>query len=400
MMTEIAEELITEPSQLAGCCAHLQATGRFGLDTEFVGEDNYHPQLCLVQIATADKLFLIDPFTVGPLESFWNIVADPANEVIVHAGREEVRLCHLWCGRAPGRLFDLQIAAGLIGLGYPLGHGVLVQQVLGIRLSKGETLTEWRHRPLTSSQIRYALDDVRYLLALWRHISERLAVLDRTSWAQEEFARLTMQATPEAPSLENDKWRRLRGTGTLDRRRLAMVRELFLWREQAAVQANRPPRTIVRDDLLIEIARRNPARERDLHVVRGLAHRHAPAILQAIERARALPIEECPQAAGREQDPLQLGLAVNILTAVLADFAVRNQLASSLLATNNDLKLLVRAHMQNRSAEGTLLTQGWRAAHVLPELQRVLTGRRSLRIGDLNSDAPFTYRDEPAGDES
>jgi ribonuclease D len=393
-MQDQMEQLIVEPAELAGCCAHLATCRHFGLDTEFVGEESYHPKLCLVQVATEEKLFLIDPFTVGPLDAFWKIVVDPVHQVIVHAGREEVRLCHLWCGQAPGNLFDLQIAAGLVGLNYPLGHGPLVSKVLKIQLSKGETLTEWRNRPLTRSQISYALDDVRYLLPIWEHLHGKLEKLGRIDWAKEEFSRLTLQATPEAPATETEKWRKLRGIGGLDRRRLAMVRELFHWREQAAAEANRPARTIVRDDLLIEIARRSPTKERDLHVVRGLARRHAPAILKALERARSLPMEACPPAIGRDQDPPQIALVANILNAVLADFSARNHLAPNLVATINDLRLMVRARLQDKPPpEESLLTQGWRAAHVLPELQAILEGRRGLRIADVKSETPFSFFD-------
>src|SRR5205823_8793536 len=146
----------------------------------------------------------------------------------VHAGREEVRLCHHWTGRTPGNLFDLQIAAGLVGMTYPLGHGNLVNQLLGVQLAKGETLTEWRTRPLTRAQIRYAFDDVRYLLPVWQRLSARLETLGRTEWAREEFARLTTSATPEEPGIisATERWRKLRGLGSLDRRRLAVIREL------------------------------------------------------------------------------------------------------------------------------------------------------------------------------
>src|SRR5207248_8959659 len=118
----------------------------------------------------------------------------------VHAGREEVRLCHHWTGRTPGNLFDLQIAAGLVGMTYPLGHGNLVNQLLGVQLAKGETLTEWRSRPLTRSQIRYAFDDVRYLLPLGERLSGELAALQRLDWAREEFARLTTNVVPDDPA--------------------------------------------------------------------------------------------------------------------------------------------------------------------------------------------------------
>src|SRR5438874_1177844 len=148
-MADIVEQIVSRPDELPEVCAHLAAKCRFGLDTEFVGENTYHPHLCLVQVATAERVILIDPLTVGPLDAFWKLVVDPANEVIVHAGREEVRLCRRWTGQTPGNLIDLQLAAGLAGLTYPLGHGALVNQVLRVQLEKGETLTEWANRPLT-----------------------------------------------------------------------------------------------------------------------------------------------------------------------------------------------------------------------------------------------------------
>jgi ribonuclease D len=386
----VREEIVTHAEDVAACCAELAKCGYFGFDTEFVGEDTYHPSLCLVQVATPDCLYLIDPLTAGPLDAFWQLVVDPARVVIVHAGREEVRLCRLWTGYTPGNLFDLQLAAGLAGLAYPLGHGTLVHQVLGVQMAKGETLTEWRHRPLTSGQIRYAFDDVRYLLPLWQRLSARLEEWGRTDWAREEFARLAITAAPDEPA--TDKWRKLRGLGALDRRRLAIVRALYNWREETAARTNRPTRAIVRDDLIIEIARRNPMRERDLQVVRGLPRRDLDAIIQIVAEARALPIEDCPVVCGREQDPPQMALVCNVLSAVLGDVCARRGLAANLVANNNDVKLLVRARLAEQAPPSeSLLTTGWRGAHILPDLLAVLDGRRSLRIADVTADAPFDY---------
>src|SRR5205823_8461976 len=206
----------------------------------------YHPKICLIQLATAETLYLVDPFAFTDLElrPLWDLLIDAARLVVVHAGREEVRLCHRAIGRTPGNLFDLQIAAGLVGMVYPIGHGTLVGEVLHERLAKGETLTEWRTRPLTRAQIRYAFDDVRFLLPLWRKLNKRLVDLGRSDWASEDFARLRTQSTPEEPGQPSvsDKWRKLRGAGSLDRRRLAVLREMFLWREEEATRANRPPR--------------------------------------------------------------------------------------------------------------------------------------------------------------
>lgn len=392
MTVEPEEILITAAEELVACRTHLAGCPRIGLDIEFVGEDHYHPKLCLVQVATPDKLYVIDPFTVGPLEGFWKELVDPAHQVIVHAGREEVRLCRRASGQAPGNLFDLQIAAGLVGLGYPIGHGPLVGQLLGVHLSKVETLTEWRNRPLTASQIRYALDDVRYLLDLEAQLSQRLTSLKRMSWATEEFARFIAEVAVDGPALESEKWRKLKGIGSLDRRRLAIVRELYAWRDEEAARLNRPPRTVVRDDLLIEIARRNPTKDRDLHVVRGLAKRHAGDIVAAVERARALPLEQCPRPAERDRDPPQVALVVAVLNAVLQDFAVRRQLSASLVASSSDVKELVRACMASgQLPEDSIWHKGWRAEFVLPELMGVVEGRRAIRVADLNCDAPFAF---------
>jgi ribonuclease D len=395
--SKLAEHIVTDPAELAIVVEKLAECRRFGLDTEFVGEKNYHPQLCLVQIATEDALYLLDPLTVGSLDAFWHIVVSPRSEVIVHAGREEARLCYLACGKMPTNIVDLQLAAGLAGLAYPLGHGALVKEVLGVALAKGETLTEWATRPLTKSQIHYAFDDVRYLLPVWNKLSARLDKLGRHEWAKEEFARLVAGAKPHAPDdpAAPEKWRKLRGVGSLDRRRLAIVRELFTWRETAAAKHNRPPRTVIRDDLLLEIARRGPTKERDLHVVRGLPRRDLDAVIEAVQRGRDVPLEECPVPAERDLDPPQVAMVTSILMAVLGDVCAKQQLASNLVAATQDVKLVVRTRLQDgKLPPDSLLSHGWRKQHVLPELLAVLEGRRAIRVADVTADGPLEY-DEP-----
>ena len=388
-MAAIAEEIIDSAEGLVRCCAYLATEPTIGMDTEFVGEETYHPNLCLVQVATPDRLILIDPFAAGPLDEFWKLLLDPARVVVVHAGREEVRLCRQGIGRVPANLFDLQIAAGLVGMTYPLGHGPLVNQLLGVRLSKAETLTEWRRRPLTNDQIRYAYDDVRYLLPCQAKIAARLEKLGRSEWATEEFARLSNAASPEDPALE-ERWRRLKGIGSLDRRKLAVVRALYEWREGRAAELNRPARTIVRDDLLVEIARRSPTKARDLQVVRGLQARDLEAIVATVLEAKELASEHHPAAFDREQDPPQLATIAGVVIAVFTDLCTRQQLAPNLVASNNDLRILVRARLAGEGLPDDIpLTGGWRAANILPEVQAVLEGRRSVRIADLQAETPL-----------
>jgi ribonuclease D len=388
-MPHLHKEEIVSAQELADCCAYLAGQSVIGLDTEFVGEQTYHPHLCLIQVATREKLILIDPLSVGVLDAFWALIADPKRTVVVHAGREEVRLCRILYGEVPGSIFDLQLAAGLVGMSFPMSHGNLVRELLHVSLRKRETLTEWRERPLTREQIDYAYDDVRYLLPLWEKLSARLRELDRLDWAREEFERLAnMPLVEEAAVVE--KWRRLKGMGSLGRKQLAMVRELFLWREEVALRTNRPPRTLVRDDLLIEIVRRHPTSERDLQSIRGLPRRDAAAILAVLERARKLPHEDLPEPLERIQDPPNVALIAGVLQAVVGDVAVRQSIAPNLIASSNDVRELVRSQMNGQHLPHTLpLTRGWRARHILPELLAVLEGKRTLRIVDLNAESPF-----------
>jgi ribonuclease D len=385
-----AEEIVTTPGQLRACVDELAAHPVLGLDTEFVGESSYHPQLCLIQAAVPGKLFLIDPFTVGSLDSFWSLLHDPERDVVVHAGREEVRICRILSGAPPAKLFDLQIAAGLVGMPYPLGHGGLVQQLLGQRLSKAETLTEWRRRPLTAEQVRYAFDDVRFVLRMHEKLSHKLGKLGRSDWAAEEFGRLESRSGGEE-SQEEERWRRLRGAGGLSRRGLAVLKALYEWREEKAAAVNRPARTVVRDDLLVELARLGAGRPSDLSVVRGLPARDLQAIAAVMDEAARTPLEECPSQAERGQDPPQLAVVANVLIAVLNDVCTRDKLAVGLVASNNDVRLIVRSRLLGGPLPACPLTEGWRSRHVLPQLLDILEGRRYVRITNPHTGAPLGY---------
>lgn len=383
-MPDRAELIASRPADLAACCEHLAGCPVFGFDTEFIGENTYHPHLCLVQVATPERLYLIDPLALESLEPFWELVADPGRVAVVHAGREEIRMCRLWSGRTPGNLFDLQVAAGLVGVGYPAGHGTLVQQLLRVRLEKAETLTDWARRPLTPQQVKYAYDDVRYLLALYDELRRRLDQLGRAEWAAEEFRALTRRALQEDPASE--PWRKLRGLGSLTRKQLAMARELFIWRDDTAERLNRPARFILRDDLIVEVTRRNPHKERDLAVLRGFPRNLAPEVLNAVALGRATLPDQLPRQPDRDNDPPQVGLVTNFLLAVLGGWCAGQSLTPGLAATTQDVKLLVRARLQGAPLpEESILTSGWRAEHVLPMLLDVLDGRNTVRIRNLNT---------------
>ncbi len=375
---------------MAGCLEHLAKSPLIGFDTEFVGEDAYRPELCLVQVATAEQLFVIDPFNAGPLDEFWKLLLDPTRTTIMHAGREDIRICYFQAGKPPANAFDVQLAAGLVGLTYPIGYAGLVHDLLGQRMTKGETLTDWRRRPLLPAQVRYAFDDVRYLLPAWKKLTDRLKRLKRSEWAAEEFATAVSKAIGDEESAA-EKWRKVKGIGGLDRRQLAVARELFNWRESFAERVNRPPRQLLRDDLLVEIARRGPTKPEDLSAYRGMPRGEIERILEAVGRAKALPTEQCPHPETRDNDPPHVVMLGSLLGVVLADWCTRNKLAANLVASGSDLKAVVRSRVSREPLPEVPLTRGWRAIGVLPELQAILDGTTAIRVENLAAAAPLGF---------
>ena len=394
----LPEHFVTDPAQLDVCLAHLAQMPLVGFDTEFVGEDAYRPELCLVQVSTAEQLFVIDPYECGPLDGFWELLLDPSRTVIVHAGREDVRMCYFQAGTAPPNVFDVQIAAGLVGMTYPIGYAGLVHDLLHQRMTKGETLTDWRQRPLTPAQIRYAYDDVRYLLPAHRKLTERLKRHKRLDWATEEFATAVKRAVADDVTIE--RWRKIKGIGALNRRELAVARELYGWRDKFAERLNRPPRFLRRDDLLIEIAKRGPTKAEELHAVRGLPRGQEDVIIDAIKRAKALPPEQCPEPEARDNDTSNILLLGNLLNVVLSDFSGRNRLAANLVSSGADLKAIVRSRVYGEPLPDVALTRGWRAKVVLPELLALLAGDTAIRVADLKATDPLELIElEPEDDD-
>ncbi len=300
MTASSGESLITTTAQLRALVDHLRAVGRFGFDTEFVSEDTFEPILCLVQVATRDRLALIDPLAVRDLDPFWDVVCDPSIDVVMHAAGEDLRIGLLKTGNLPRRVFDVQIAAGLAGFSYPLSLVNLVGQVLGVALGGGETRTDWRRRPLSAAQLEYALDDVRYLLDLADVFTAALEEHGRTAWAEEEFEEFVASIARRA---DEERWRRLPGLNSLGSRGMEMARRLSIWREDEARRQNRPLRQVLRDDLLVAIAKRQPTNRRGLEALRDFNRpallSRSDEILRVLDQARAVPDEDLPEPAAR-----------------------------------------------------------------------------------------------------
>jgi ribonuclease D len=242
---------------------------------------------------------------------------------------------------------------------------------------------------LSPAQLRYAFDDVVYLIPAWKKLTDRLKRAKRLAWAAEEFTTATAKATADEVTAE--RWRKVKGIGGLDRRGLAVAREVFQWRERFAERVNRPARQLLRDDLLAEIARRAPTRHEDLAAYRGVPTREVDAILEAIRRARDLAPDQHPEPEARDNDPPHVLMLASFLGVVLADWCTRHRLAANLAASGSDLKAFVRSRVDREPLPEIPLTRGWRAEAVLPELQAILDGKHAVRVENPRAAAPLAF---------
>lgn len=384
--------LITDQTHFEELCEHIRQAGEVAFDTEFLSEHTYRPELCLLQFATRERSAAVDPFLVHDLSSWWKLMASPDIAVVVHGGREEVRFC-LWCaGGPPKKLHDVQIAEGLLGRSFPLNYNAIVGRVLNVRTHGKETRTDWKRRPLTDRQIAYAIEDVEHLLEIYTKQSANLAARGRTAWAQAEFDRFVGDLEQE-PLREN--WRKLPGIQSLSSRELAITRELYLWREHEGLRRDKPVRRILRDDLIIELAHRQPHDVADLLATRDMNRsdykRSASEMLAAVERGLALPAGECPEVRRGEKDHDEQILA-QLLAIALANRCAQVEVAMGLVGTTADLRHLVRWQVYGDKNGGTpRLMQGWRDEVCGELLADVLSGKIALRVADPRSDHPLVF---------
>ena len=387
-------EYITSEQHLRDFCQVIASAEIIAFDTEFVSEDTYLPELCLVQIAADGQLAIVDPLEFDDLSCFWELLAQPGKETLVHAGREEFRFCMRAIGRRPTNWFDVQLAAGLIGLEYPASYGTLVQKLLGKSLSKDETRSDWRKRPLTPRQIEYGLQDVVDLQSIRSVIHSRLSELGRLEWVQSELK--TWQDDMEQ-SESGERWRRVGGLSGMNPRSLAIIRELWNWRDAEGERRNIPTRRILRDDLLIELAKRQTADPKRMRAVRGMERgeilRHMPKIGACVEKALAMRDDELPQTERRTSRP-QLNLLGQFLSTALGSICRSAQVAPNLAGTAQDVRDLFAYRLDFGGfapGEKPLLATGWRAEVVGQVIDHLLSGDLAIRIADPLDHEPLVF---------
>ena len=378
-------QYVTDQSALEALCLVLRQSPRLALDTEFVGEDTFIPRLELIQVATAATAAVIDFPAVqasGSLDVFWELVCDPKIEKIVHAGRQDLDLFATHAGQIPKPFFDTQIAAAMVGYGAQVAYANLVQRLHGTKLEKAHTFTNWSARPLSDDQIAYALEDVEFLLPIHTHLQDRLSSLGRLEWVSEEFARLE-SAVGEKSREPQERYQRIRGWDTLKPKGAVVLRELAAWREAEARRRNVPRGRVMRDEVLLQLARHPPKSVHELRGLRGVhsseVDRHGEQLLATITSALALPPSSWPEVPReRKPDPESTGI-VELLQAVLKARAAEQGIASTMLATSSDLQTLVEAK-QNRSTLDVPILRGWRRQLVGDLLLQVLDGAIAITV--------------------
>jgi ribonuclease D len=391
---------VTDQQGLETLCHKLRQSPRLALDTEFVGEDTFIPRLELIQVASATTAAVIDFPAVqagGSLDVFWELICEPKIEKIFHAGRQDLDLFATHAGQIPKPFFDTQIAAAMVGYGAQIAYANLVQRLHGTRLEKAHTFTNWSARPLSDGQIAYALEDVEFLLSIHTHLQDRLRTLGRLDWVSEEFARLET-AVGEKSREPQERYQRIRGWDTLKPKGAAVLRELAAWREAEARRRNVPRGRVMRDEVLLQLARHPPKLVNDLHGLRGVhsseVDRHGAALLAAITSALALPPSAWPEVPSeRKPDPESTGI-VELLQAVLKARAAEEGIAPTMLATSADLQALVEAK-QNRTALDVPILRGWRRQLAGDLLLQVLDGAVTIAV-DRTSGALRMTQDSPS----
>lgn len=366
--------VITDPGELGQTLTELQQQPWVAIDTEFLRERTYYAQLCLVQIGTPDTAFCIDPLALDDLAPLRELLTNENITKVFHAAFQDLEILQQATGEVPRPVFDTQVGAALLGHADQIGYARLVQTMLGVELEKAHSRTDWTRRPLKPEVLEYAADDVHYLARLYPDMRDQLQQCGRLDWLLPEFAQLT---DPERYRTHpQDAWQRVKGWKRLKPAQQQVLAPLAAWREQTAIHANRPRGWILKDDVLLELARRRPQNAQALADIRGLpgsvTQKHGRRLLDLIAQARqrpAEPLAPVPERLAPEQEPL-----VDLLMATLRARATEIDISPGALASRRDLEKIVAG---NPAAKPL---QGWRLQAVGQLLQNVLHGELAVSV--------------------
>ncbi|HEY9285707.1 MAG TPA: ribonuclease D [Pyrinomonadaceae bacterium] len=373
--------MISTQAEFDALVGRLRSGREIAMDCEFHGEGRYHPELCLVQLASEGEAVAIDPFELD-LAPLGEVLADASVVKVFHAAENDIPLLAKATGQPVRNVFDTQIAAAFAGYGAAPSYTALVERVCGVTLSKGSRFTDWGARPLSKEQLSYALDDVRYLSEIAAALREVLTRRGRLEWAAMAFEEMAAKAL--APRDRSRLYLRLGRLKGVSPRQLAVLREVAAWRDARAASINKPVQTVAPDQALLQLAYDLPRTEADVGRIRGLQRigGGANGLLAAIRRGLELPPSDCPpvtEAGARDE---RTELVSSLLATALRVRANELGIASSVIAGRDQLEQLAAWYFSERTGPPPEVVRpgGWRRAAVGEMLLSVLDGSYIIRV--------------------
>jgi ribonuclease D len=372
--------LITDSESLKSLCERLAQSDFVAVDTEFMRENSYWPELCLVQVGNREEAAAIDPKAAGiDLSPLLDLLVDNEDVLkVFHAGGQDIEIVYNLTGKTPHPMFDTQIAAMALGLGEQVGYSNLVESLVGKTLDKGARFTDWARRPLDKRQIDYAIGDVTHLATLFPKMLERLRRTGRGAWLDEEMERIA-----DPSNYENDPdlaWKRVR-ISSRKPEVLGRLKAIAAWRETEAKSKNLPRGRIMKDETLADVASHPPASQEGLARVRGLS----PAwgsndiggrLMAALAAAKPMSPDELP---GREERGPGLGkegaLVADLLKLLLKIRAREGNVAARLVARSEELEMLAAGRR-----EGLSILEGWRFEEFGRDALDLVEGRLAFAV--------------------
>ena len=370
---------IDKDSELVRFCAELEQQPHCAIDTEFIRESTYYPELALIQVATADnRLACIDPLAIRDFAPLAAVLENPELTKVFHSSSQDLEILYQNFGQVPAPIFDTQLAAAVLGFNHQISYADLVAQVTGVSLAKKHTRANWMRRPLSRDELDYAMDDVRYLLPVYQHLREDLTQKNRASWIEKDLAAMCRAENYQVD--ETRLWARLKGVQKLRGEKLQIASDLCRWREQLAQQQNRPRRWIVKDEAIVEMARQKPGSLEALARIADMpdktVKRHGDKLLKVIAAAAGVDSSHWPRhekASNLNQRQMALGDCLMALCRLIAE---QNEIALATLATRKDIDNLI---LNQKSSK---LTQGWRFAMAGEQLLEFIHGQKVIAMNE------------------
>jgi len=380
---ESSPVFVDTPHSLAAACQQLSNVEVLCIDTEFHRENSYYPRLGLIQVATKDGCYIIDPLALQDLAPFWEMIHRPDCLKVFHAGRQDVEIILRASGKIPEPVFDTQIAAALLGLGEQVSLAKLVNIISETVLPKSESFSDWLSRPLTEKQLTYAAHDVIYLMPVYRELERRILIKNRRGWLEEEQKSIYNLDTYKITA--DDALQKIRGVNGLSARQLAILRALSDCRERIAQRLDKPRRRVIPDEVLIVLARMNNPDPGSLSQIRGISSSRIQAVadelVDAWKRGHECPPSDWPRPKNSRARDAEGNLRAELLSALVRLRASQEEIAPTVLATKSDLlKLASWAGHNNTPIPDIPCMQGWRRQLVGKEMLKLLRGEICLKL--------------------